>query len=396
MTNHDGTVTVSGSAVQDRPGGLEDAGHASRQTSSPSQRHLFWLDWFRFAAAFDVMASHTRGINWVHYEQMTGKSSLVWAFFTVTHLGEESVILFFALSGFLVGGKILERCIDGSFDLRAYILDRVSRIYVPLVPTLLICGIFWHPIGRQLGWFLTFLVNVAGLQIVCNNFCGGNGPVWSISYEIWFYVLGGLFAVLVCGRGWAKVISLCGIMFVLALFTRMEAPLLFCWCLGACGYLLISADISAMAFCGGVALAVFGFTFTVYMSGHSDAFGSSPTSWRVPELIFCLGLAIVFAFVSKRPPVWRPILAFEKVGAKLAAFSYTLYLTHSPVLSVWEKFRVTRYSTFGPRSILWFFIEIGSCLLFAFVFYLAFEAQTPRVRGWLKRSIPAVSFSRSR
>lgn len=366
----------------------------AEQTNS-SQGRLHWLDWFRFAAAFDVMAAHMRSYNWVHYDQMSGKSWLAWTFFLVTHWGGEAVILFFVLSGFLVGGKILERSIDGSFDLRAYVLDRVTRIYVPLIPALLISGIVCLVIGGQPVSLLSFLGNLAGLQTICVHSYGGNLPLWTISYEIWFYVLGGLFAVLISGGNRTKAISLFGIMFVMILFTRMDAALLFCWCLGACGYLLVSADISALVFCGAVALTVFGLAFSEYISAHRNSFGNFFSSGRVAQLIFSFGLAIVFAFVSKRAPVSRPILAFEKLGGKLAAFSYTLYLTHLPMRLLWEKFRMTKYTTFELHSMSWFVIEIGSCLLFAFVFYLPFEAQTSKVRIWLKRNFPGTAVPES-
>ena len=43
-------------------------------------------------------------------------------------------MLFFVLSGFLVGGMSLERYLHGKFEFKKYIIDRISRIYTPFVP----------------------------------------------------------------------------------------------------------------------------------------------------------------------------------------------------------------------------------------------------------------------
>ncbi|MGH8024105.1 MAG: acyltransferase family protein [Limisphaerales bacterium] len=360
--------------------------------SSPSQRRFCWLDWFRFLAAFEVMAYHARGHVWVHYAQMeaTSKSWLTWSFFVMTHWGGEAVVLFFVLSGFLVGGKVLERSLDRSFDLGAYARDRVSRIYVPFVPALVVSGIIGYLAGLQPISVSSFLGNLAGLQAVCARAYGSNLPLWTLAYEIWFYVLGGCLGVLVCRKGQARAIALCGAMFVFALFTRLQASLLFCWLLGAAGYLLLLAeDVSALVFGGGVALAVFGLVFCEYISAHHNSFGNFLASGRVAELIFSLGLAIVFPYLAKRAPVSKPVLGFERFGGRLASFSYTLYLTHYPLLSLWTKYRPQKFAALDAHSFSWFIIECVSCLLFAFVLYLPFEAQTARVRNWLKPKIPA-------
>ena len=63
----------------------------------------------------------------------------------------------------MVGGKVLERVANGVFDLRAYAIDRFSRIWVPLVPALFFTAgvaLFW---GRPVSSF-DFIGNLLGLQ----------------------------------------------------------------------------------------------------------------------------------------------------------------------------------------------------------------------------------------
>jgi peptidoglycan/LPS O-acetylase OafA/YrhL len=178
-------------------------------------------------------------------------------------------------------------------------------------------------------------------------------------------------------------------MFVLVLFTRLQPWLLFCWIIGACGYLLVLAeDITPLFSLTGAVLAISGLIYSQYISAHPRSFGNFLSSGHVAEMIFSLGMAVVFAFVSKRVPHSKPMLRFERAGGKLAAFSYTLYLTHFPVVSLWSKFGPEKFAALSVHAFLWFIAECVACLLFAFVFYLPFEAQTARVRALLKRSAP--------
>ena len=98
------------------------------------KEHLHWLDWLRFTAALMVVMVHARGANWVEWGRLeeTSRTKLVAVFFALTRTGSEWVTVFFVLSGFLVGGKVLERVAKGTFDLRVYAIDRFSRIWVPL------------------------------------------------------------------------------------------------------------------------------------------------------------------------------------------------------------------------------------------------------------------------
>lgn len=336
-------------------------------------------------AAFTVVASHARGNVLVHYDQLNNKNALTWIFFVSTHLGDEAVILFFVLSGFLVGGKVIERSIDRSFDIKAYAVDRVSRIYTPLIPALAASGIIAYCFLRQRLSVVDLLGSLVGLPFFQVHAFAGNRPLWTLAYEIWFYVLGGFVATLIVGRGPAKFFSLCGIMFAFALFTRFEAPLLFCWCLGAFGYVsALRSDVSPALLIVGIGMTLFGITAAQYISAHRILFGSFLESGRVMDLIYSLGLAIVFAFLSRRIP-FSMLLRIEKWGETLAAFSYTLYLTHFPILLLWSKFVPLKSTTMNLRTSFVFLIECASCLLFAFLLYLPFEAQTASVRRWLKR-----------
>ena len=71
------------------------------------------------------------------------------------------------------------------------------------------------------------------------------------------------------------------------------------------------------------------------------------------------------------------------LGARLAAFSYTLYLSHFPLLLVMRSWH-TPYATVSAESILTYFAKIAVCLAAAWVLYLPFERNTARFRRLLR------------
>lgn len=152
-------------------------------------KRLFWIDWLRFLAAFSVVFSHIRGGHFVEYGMLDpgSKNIVTLLFFAASRLGHEAVVLFFALSGMLVGGKLIERAVSGNLNLSSYFIDRFFRIYVPYFPILLISGL----VASKSFDTQNFFINLAGLQGVYGGVFVWNNSLWSLSYEIWFYILAG-------------------------------------------------------------------------------------------------------------------------------------------------------------------------------------------------------------
>lgn len=109
--------------------------------------------------------------------------------------GQEAVILFFILSGFVI--QCAYSCSeDKSF--RTFFLKRLLRIYFPLI-IIFIAHYVVLTISKgglqPVNWW-TFLGNIFMLQdisvlkpnVICEPFLG-NSPLWSLSYEWWFYML---------------------------------------------------------------------------------------------------------------------------------------------------------------------------------------------------------------
>ena len=70
-------------------------------------RFLPGLDLLRAAAALLVMIGHVRNLFFTDYSQVVNCNWLIKSIYFLTGLGHESVIIFFVLSGLLVGGKVV-------------------------------------------------------------------------------------------------------------------------------------------------------------------------------------------------------------------------------------------------------------------------------------------------
>jgi peptidoglycan/LPS O-acetylase OafA/YrhL len=122
----------------------------------------------------------------------------------------EAVIVFFVLSGVLVGGSVLREHGARTFSWGQYLLKRLSRLLTVLVPALLIGFVIdsttkyvllqYPPrltmrLGElshvHLDW-KTFLGNLFFLQTLDRTRIpsfGTNAALWSLAFEFWYYLL---------------------------------------------------------------------------------------------------------------------------------------------------------------------------------------------------------------
>lgn len=348
------------------------------------------MDWMRFIAALMVVVCHSRGYNWVEWGSLSheAQTPLIKLFFAGTRAGLEWVIVFFVLSGFLVGGGVISRCLKGTFEFRLFIIDRISRIWVPLIPSLLLslgialfCGL---PAP-----LLDLLGNALALQgLFFKNF-GHNEPLWSLSYEVWFYVLIGSAGVLMTPSPSRRVICFFILTVGFAVFTRLSANFLNCWLLGAFSYFLVSDRKRPALLLFSLFLALCG---TVISQLQADTLSLSKNSWmsllpsrNIATLIESAVIGLLIASICKVQPSSQMMLRVEKQGTIWAAFSYTLYLTHYPILGLWEHFVPERSPSFTLGSVVTFMAKICSCLLVAWLVYLPFEAKTSMLRAWMRK-----------
>lgn len=108
--------------------------------------------------------------------------------------GQEAVILFFLLSGFVIFANENVRALHP----RGYFLRRVRRIYPVLLAAMLVSTIVFvadGEFGMRFSW-LEFFGSLLALQDISALKPGvmvdpylGNSPLWSLSYEVVFYAV---------------------------------------------------------------------------------------------------------------------------------------------------------------------------------------------------------------
>ena len=362
-----------------------------------------WLDWFRFLAAFVVVLAHARNLDFVKYADLgEGHGSLfAIAFYTLTKLGNEAVLIFFVLSGFLVGGVALKRMSNGTFNLRDYAIDRFTRIMLPLVPALFLAeGVEYFLFGQN-NWFLV-IGNLVSLQGILVPYLPENAAMWTLSYEIWFYVLVG--AVGLCFKNRYAGIAL--FFAASAMFLELFPHYLICWLIGAAAFLFrpkksYKLIIFALVICayGCLGRQAGRGSESVEISLLDAVLPSEETS----RVIFSVGFALlVQQLILMRP---KALARVDKIGSALGMFSYTLYLVHFPVIRFFQfYFGVAWMKDLNFHSIMIFSGVVVSCLAVALVMYMLFERHTAKVRVWMKelfrnmypekeKVIPSRSFS---
>jgi peptidoglycan/LPS O-acetylase OafA/YrhL len=362
-------------------------------TYKMTARHYPWLDWLRFAAAFSVVVTHARVGHWVGWNELQAadRHGATAGFFALAGLDFEPVVVFFVLSGFLVGGKMIERLGAGDFQVGSYALDRFSRIYIPLVPALGLSAFAAWLAGRSIS-LAELAGNLASLQEVLVPPFAGNGPLWSLSYEVWFYIIAGAAASACVLPGAAAAVAFLILLTGFFVFTRLDPILLICWFLGAVAFPLRRQQIGWRALLPGLFLVAAG-VLASQLAVRNLPLTSTMEGW-VPSrglalLMMSGGLAIVLAWLSALPVTGGLMIWVGRVGASLAAFAYTLYLTHYPVLQIWSFYGPAKSESVDGPALAVFVAKVVSCLLMAWILYLPFESRTAEFRQWARRRIAA-------
>lgn len=348
--------------------------------------HYQWLDLLRFLAAFAVLICHARGFFLPEYGMLSSaqKNIGTFIFYFCTRLGEEAVIFFFLLSVFLVGGRGFERLASHSFNWKSYCIDRFARIFPPLFGALLFCYISSAICYGKMPEVFAYIGNLFSLQGI---FVGVvSGPFWSLAYEVWFYVILGGISIFFCNAGnRGKLFLLILFCFVAFIFTRLSVIYLFIWCLGALTYFIRFRNIKKCYWIiiAGMLLLTTGMR---QISSASHAFTLFTISHPVSALAFALSGALFTAMAASVQPSGKISLLISSAGRKLAAFSYTLYLTHYMTFRILEHCGIKRAEALSLKSFGIYAAMIIIAVFVAYLLYLPFEKQTVPIKTWLKKN----------
>ncbi len=168
-----------------------------------------YLDGLRFLAAFLVLLSHFA------YERFSGGAYLA---IRDLNLGSDAVVLFFVLSGFVIAYTADVK--DAS--LGSFAFKRATRLYSVAFPALILTmlcdrlGASLDPLAYDGWWYnplpadwtmalgLSFASEWTGFGVRL----GTNGPYWSLSYEVAYYILFGVAVYLHGLKKWLLLVLL--------------------------------------------------------------------------------------------------------------------------------------------------------------------------------------------
>lgn len=356
------------------------------------------LDLIRGLAALLVTMGHLRAVLFVDQPQLIDGGVLTKIFYLLTSLGHQSVVVFFVLSGYLVGGSVLAA--GSQFSLSAYMRARLARLWVVLIPCLVltwaidllvahwapdvVTGLYaerWH-VGPRPGEFDnsvgTLIGNVFFLQTTVVPVFGSNGPLWSLANEFWYYVLFPLMYGLVGTRIYAqgRGQAFMTVVVVAAIVWAMPTDMLVGFGVWLLGVWVAQVRLAPRAWMGLTSLGLL--AATIAFSKWAVIAG-----WPLWGDVV-LGIGVAWALHATRS--WR-LHSDSTIGLcaqRISDLSFSLYLSHFPfVMLLGAIFSRAQRIQPGLMPLIGFFLAICGLLGVAYFFWYAFERHTPQVRRWL-------------
>lgn len=372
-----------------------------------------FLDFARWLSALLVVTGHLRSLLFVEYSNLKESSIFIKFFYFITGLGHEAVVIFFVLSGFLVGGGVIKKI--NNFKFCKYLFDRSTRIYIVFIPSLIV-GFFYDHLGISLfntiGLYngshefslnlmnyipenrldiKTFLGNTLMLQKIALSTFGSNSPLWSLAYEFWYYIT---FPILLfafkAGTHHIKSIAIVFLLLVSAIFflpTSMTVGFLI-WLLGA------SLAINTKSIFP-ISVTIIFFFLAITISRFKLI--------NIPFITdFFIG--VFFSLILKNIQTKNRFLSgrkFSCINKKLAAFTFSLYVTHFPLMLLITSasaslFNVQIMQNPSPDRFLFFLLVLLILYLHAYIFSKITEHNTDKVRAFLGKRLNCKVLSRTK
>lgn len=299
-----------------------------------------YLDLVRFLAALLVVLTHFRQCGVVDD----------WQASLLPFAGRESVIVFFVLSGFVIAYSTRSKAVS----MGDYFIARLTRIYSVVLPVLLlsfiVAAVLNHLFGQ--GVVQSYQLDKAYKYVPFHLLFMGEfwtlsetppflSPYWSLSHEVWYYVLFGIACYL---RGLPRLVLCACVIAAMGhklwlLFPVWGAGVaLFHWLEGN----TISQRTARIGWLVSVALLV-----AYNISGLEDQLRPlARAAWPFAGLRLGSGervigdylvcVLVVVNFACARFAGFSLLQRFASPIRSMAFFTFSLYLAHALVLGVWR------------------------------------------------------------
>jgi len=360
----------------------------------PEMALSHFLNFSRALAALLVLFFHIRTTLVVPYDALDVHNWLARGTYIISTFGHDAVIIFFVLSGYLVGGAALRIDVTSSNGFQPYAIDRGVRIGPVLIAATAFSALLQYaaPLSGCTDTAATVIGNALALQNflvrpLCNNL-----PLWSISNEVVYYFV---FPVMLAALSRAfsiwLIISLICVTLV-GLLSLGLAPLddtnivldFPFWLIGAALWILpgISSRWRWLALSMLAAALLFG------------RFEISKSHFWLRDLFLAATFSFLLMTFRHQPMpqsgVRATVAGHIANGSRwFADFSFSLYVTHYPLIKLYayivlnHDHQEQRYAALTPRILLEFLGLSAFCILIALSFSVLFE----RPRRLFKRTI---------
>jgi peptidoglycan/LPS O-acetylase OafA/YrhL len=377
---------------------IDSPGQSRSYLRSPHGPASVHLNAIRGLAAVGVCLSHVHDLFYESYKAQHPKP-LITAVYAVTGIGHQWVIVFFVLSGYLVGGSVLRSLAQDRWSWPAYMFNRLTRLYVVLVPALALgalldlSGIHLFGTGGVYGGHAgtadvtapvasrlsipILLGNYAFLQGIYLPTFGSNGALWSLAYEFWYYVA---FPFLACAL-WPRLTNRQRVMngaFLVAaviLMGRYAALAGLAWLMGVVIHYLpplpVKRPLVRWAVISG---AIVESAVAAEWFRHSRSIGAD-------SLLGCAVAGVIYVFVNSSGGLPK---AYIWMADRLSRFSYTLYLVHLPLLVFLAGWLGVRQWLPGWPALLKTCAMLAAALIYAQIVWFLFERRTDEIRVRLR------------
>ena len=359
----------------------------------PDKKSLVWLDFLRGIAAIAVAAGHVRALTLHDFDaEIIGSMGKI--FYFSTGLGHQAVIVFFVLSGFLISRSIEKKRQEASWQPVSYASDRVVRLCTVLWPALVLTwccdrlgmGLFSNALAYT-GSITTlpslspaehttvaaFWGNMIFLQQIVVPVFGSNTPLWSLSYEFWYYAIYPLLFFSVFGISKIPTrLLLLGLAALIFWMVGHEAQAYFpIWLMGAGAFFIANRQGMVLKYPVMVALAV-AFLLIVLAATRANVY---PAVFND----FSLGIAtaVVVTVSSKLTMPYALLRAFANFLSKI---SYSVYLAHMPLAVLICSWLAPERHAWGAQGGAVYCIAFVSVLAGCYLMWYLFEKKTPQVK----------------
>ncbi|AMO24168.1 acyltransferase [Ramlibacter solisilvae] len=289
------------------------------------------LDGWRGLCACFVVLFHFHGYSPLYSSSLIRNSYLF-------------VDFFFVLSGFVIAYNYASR-LDSWQGVKAFFILRLGRLY-PLHLAVLLAFVAYETLRLTMGQpaftgetrpsaVITNLLLLQGLGI--HDSLTWNGPSWSISTELWTYVLFALVCLWFGMRDWMLVAAAFVLPLLLFLLSKSGMDTTFDWgylrcvlgfALGVACWRVYSLAPATRRPLGTAAMTMLELAIVLAVAAFVSAAGTSPLSFMAP-FVFA---AAVLIFSAEGGLVSR--LFRGRVMSWLGMLSYSIYLTHLLVVTL--------------------------------------------------------------